>query len=136
MKIVQYANDTSILATTDSSVLALVELFRKYEKASGAKLNLGKCHGLVLGLWRNCTSFPVAFRWSSSHIVALGSCLNINGNQNWEPQVTKLSSVLNSWQGFSLSFRGCTLIVNVLGLSVFWYLFNIVCVPNELIKKY
>ena len=133
-KIMQYANDTSILVTTDSSVLALVELFGKYEKASGAKLNLGKCHGLVLGPWRNRTSFPVAFRWSSSHIVALGSRLDIDGNQNWEPQVTKLSSVLNSWQGRSLSFRGRALIVNVLGLSVFWYLFNVVSVPNDLIK--
>ena len=134
-KIVQYADDTSILVTTDSSVLALVELFGKYEKASGAKLNLGKCHGLVLGPWRNRTSFPVAFRWSSSHIVALGSRLDIDGNQNWEPQVTKLSSVLNFWQGCSLSFQGRALIVNVLGLSVFWYLFNVVSVPNDLIKN-
>ena len=85
-EIAQYADDMSTIVTTDSSVLSLVEMFGRYLKASGAKLNLGKCHGLLLGHWCNRTSLPVDFRWSSGHIVA--TMVAITGgpvSQSWKP---------------------------------------------------
>ena len=134
-KIVQYADDTSILVTTDSSVLSMVELFGRYEKALGAKLNPAKCQGLPLGPWRNRSSFPVDFRWSSAHITALGSRLSNEGGEDWGPRVSKLEATLNSWRARTLTFRGRSLIVNVLGLSLFWYLASVTYIPNTVIKK-
>lgn len=61
----QYADDTSILVTTDDSILAVFDVFDCYELGSGARLNLKKCKGLWVGAWRNCVSGPVDIRWST-----------------------------------------------------------------------
>jgi hypothetical protein len=67
VKISQYADDTLSLVVSNASLYALFGLFAKYGRASGAGLNQGKCCGLLLGSWHNCTLFPVVLKWSSSH---------------------------------------------------------------------
>ena len=47
----QYADDTSILVTTDDFILAVFDVFDRYELGSGARLNLKKCKGLWVGAW-------------------------------------------------------------------------------------
>ena len=79
VKISQYADNTSSLVVSDASLRALFGLFAKYERASGARLNQGKCCGLLLGSWRNRTSFPVVLKWSSSHIEVLGMGISSRG---------------------------------------------------------
>ena len=118
----------------DMSVESSGDLFRKYEQATGAKLNMSKCNGLLLGSWRTRTSFPVEFRWSSSFIMALGSRLSNDGDTNWGPSLKKLEKVLSSWQHRKLSFRGRALIANSLGLSTFWYLGAVVAMDSALIS--
>ena len=108
-------------------------MFRRYEKASREELNLGKCHGLLLGPWQNCTSLPVDFRWSSGHIVTLGSRVSNDGGKDWGPRIAKLEATLQFWQDPKLSFGGQAVIVNLSGLSIFWYLANIVTIPNNII---
>ena len=66
VKISQYADDTSSFVCSEASLRALFGLFAKYERASGARLNQGKCQGLLLGPWRKRTSFPVDLKWKSS----------------------------------------------------------------------
>ena len=63
-----YADDTSINSTSDSSTMAVFEVYTKFEIGTGAKLNLGKCQGLWLGPWRNCHDSPVAISWNSVKI--------------------------------------------------------------------
>lgn len=45
----QYADDTSVVVTTDDAFTATFEVYDLYERGSGAKLNLAKCKGLWLG---------------------------------------------------------------------------------------
>ena len=52
VKLPQYADDTSSFVCSDASLHALFGLFAKYEQASGACLNQGKCWGFLLGPWR------------------------------------------------------------------------------------
>ena len=47
-----YADDTSVVAASDSAILAAFYSYGKFEKGTGSKLNLGKCKGLWLGPWR------------------------------------------------------------------------------------
>ena len=75
------------------------------------------------------------FQWSSGHIVALGSRLSNDGGDDWGPRVTKLQAMLHAWCERKLSFLGRAVIVNVLSLSIFWYLANIVTLPNKIVKK-
>ena len=60
VKIFQYADDTSIIVMSDQVLKQVFEVFRRYELASGAKLNVTKSHGLLVGLWTSRTNLPVA----------------------------------------------------------------------------
>lgn len=49
----QYADDTSLVVTSDSSIEAVFESYSLFEKGSGSKLNLSKSKGLWLGMSRS-----------------------------------------------------------------------------------
>lgn len=49
VKLGQYADDTTVFISLDQYLHALFDLFSHYERASGAKLNVGKSHGLHFG---------------------------------------------------------------------------------------
>ena len=81
MKISHYADGTSSFVCSDASLCTLFGLFAKYERASGARLNQGKCQGLLLGSRRNRTSFPVGLKWKSSYIEVLRARISPEGTQ-------------------------------------------------------
>ena len=58
-----YADDTSIVATTDASMQATFDIYAQYERASGAKLNRGKSKGLWLGAWKDWQDTPFGIKW-------------------------------------------------------------------------
>ena len=113
----------TILVMSDFSIVALFELFAAYECASGARLNLRKYSGLLLGPWRTRVPelMPVQLRWSASSITVLGSQILPGGSEEWGPLVGKLITIIDTWKTRKLSFRGRALIINALGLSKFWY---------------
>ena len=115
----QYADDTSVLVCSDDSIRAVFEVYDKYERGSGAKLNLSKCKGLWVGSWRHRLDPPVNLRWSSHNLHALGVDFG-SGNleqENWNPRLKSFRNVLNSWRQRSLSFQGKALVANALTLS-------------------
>jgi hypothetical protein len=79
--------------------------------------------------------FPVDLDWTNEAIVALGSRISNDSNENWDVPLKKYEDLLISWRQRSLSFRGHTLIVNTLGLSLFWYLATFESIPQSLIVK-
>ena len=120
VKLSQYADDTSSFVCSDAALHALFGLFAKYERASGARLNQGKCCGLLLGPWRTRTSLPVDLKWTSSYIEVLGARISPDGSQDWEPALKALDRVFVSWQHRRLSYRGCALVACMLGVSGTW----------------
>ena len=135
MKISQYADNTSSFVCSDTSLPALFGLFAKYERASGAHLNQGKCQGLLLGPWRKRTSLPVDLKWKSSYIEVLGARISPDGSQDWEPALKALDNVFLSWQHRRLSYRGRALVACMLGISRFWYLGSTVPVSSDLAPR-
>jgi hypothetical protein len=133
VKIFQYADDTSILVQSDQALQALFSLFERYEAASGAKLNVAKSHGLLVGAWKQRVDLPVDLNWSNDFITVLG-CRISNANQaDWHSLLERFNSQLVLWKQRQLSFRGRALIANVLGLSIFWYQATIFDVPKTVI---
>ena len=128
----QYADDTSILVTTDDSILAVLEVFDRYELGSGARLNLKKCKGLWVGAWQNCVSGPVDIRWSSVKLRCLGTFLGPGdlSHDNWDPRIQALKNLLFSWRQCSLTFQGKALVINALALSGLWYLGSVLHPPD------
>ena len=132
----QYADDTSILVTTDDSILAVFEVFDCYELGSGARLNLKKCKGLWVGAWRNRTSGPVDIQWSSIKLRCLGTFLGPGdlSHDNWDPRIQSLKNLLLSWRQRSLTFQGKALVINALALSGLWYLGSVLRPPDWVIS--
>ena len=129
--IVQYADDTSLVLTSDDSIKAAFEAFALFERASGSKLNLAKSKGLWLGGWSGRPDPPVPLDWSSSKLKVLGIYIG-PGNleeDNWRPRIDAVDHVLRSWRSRSLSFHGKALVINALALSRVWYVASLIHMP-------
>ena len=72
VKLFQYADDTTpVIISSNASLTQLFSIFDRYERASGAKLNVYKSHGLPFGTWHDRRSFPVPLLWSNASISIL-----------------------------------------------------------------
>ena len=139
-----YADDTSVISTSDEATHAVFSTYEKFEKGTGSKLNLSKCEGLWLGAWRDRSDSPVLIAWSSVKIKVLGVFLG-NGSMedsNWCPLIEAVEC-LNSWHSRSLSYGGKAVVSNALALSRVWYVASLVPMPpwalselNSLIFKF
>ncbi|CAB4005245.1 Hypothetical predicted protein [Paramuricea clavata] len=137
VKLCQYADDTSAIVTTDLALNALFRhfhLFTRYEKASGAKLNVTKCHGLLIDTWQSRSNLPIALNWSNVEIIVLGSRISNDNEEQWESRIKASKTTLSAWNRKALSFRGRALIANMLGLITLWYLCSFSVIPEAIIK--
>lgn len=140
-----YADDTSVISTSDAATAAVFETYERFEKGTGSKLNMGKCGGLWLGAWRGRADSPVPILWTSVKLKVLGIFLG-NGSMdvfNWRPRIDAVGNCLNSWRSRSLSLTGKALVSNALALSRVWYVASLVDMPpwvlnelNSLIFKF
>ena len=118
VKICQYADDTTIFVLSDSALMAVFSLFRRYELASGAELNVTKSHGLLVGSWRSRSNLPVRLSWSSQSITVMGAKLsNLAPEESWDSSLQQLDTVLSSWRA---------------RLSQLWYLASFLVMPADI----
>ena len=133
VKICQYADDTTIFVLSDSALMAVFSLFRRYELASGAELNVTKSHGLLVGSWRSRSNLPVRLSWSSQSITVMGAKLsNLAPEESWDSSLQQLDTVLSSWRARKLSYHGRALVINSFGLSQLWYLASFLVMPADI----
>ena len=133
----QYADDTSLIVTSDDAIKATFETYSVYEKGSGSKLNLSKSKGLWLGSWNGRQDPPVNLDWTSSMIKVLGVFIGIGNldEANWRPRISAVENVLCSWHHRQLSFRGRAVVINALALSRVWYVASLVHMPTWVLKE-
>ena len=127
-----YANDTTLVVSSVSAILAVFDVYSLYERGSGAKLNYGKCEGLWFGSWNGRTDSPVNITWSSVKVKVLGVFLgpaNLE-EDNCRPRITAVENALNSWRQRSLSYKGKALVIHALALSRVWYVASLIHVPR------
>ena len=132
-----YADDTSVVVSTDRAITAVFETYDKFEKASGSKINLEKCEGLWLGSWQHRLDAPVAIRWTSHKIKVLGVYIG-NGNlgeSNWRLRIDAVKKCISSWRSLSLSFKGKALVLNALALSRIWYVASLIYMPHWVLAE-
>ena len=133
----QYADDTSLIVTTDDSIKGVFDTYSLYERGSGSKLNLSKSKGLWLGSWNGRLDPPVALDSTSVKIKVLGVYIGVGdlGEVNWRPRISAVENVLSSWRQRQLSFRGRALVINALALSRVWYVASLVYMPAWVLKE-
>ena len=121
-----YAEDACVIA-----IRAVFCIYDKFERGTGAKLNMEKCEGLWLGGWIHRLDCPVPIQWTSEKIKVLDVFLG-NGNLdkcNWRSRLDSVTRCLNSWRSRHLSFTGRALVANALALSRMWYVASILPMP-------
>ena len=68
VKLSQFADDATLLLTDEQSIAETFRVFDRYELASGAKINKGKCKGLWSGDFSNRTDQLYDFAWYNDYI--------------------------------------------------------------------
>ena len=132
-KIRQYADDSTCFIKDLFSLRILLDILRKYEAGTGAKLNFSKTEAMWLGAWRTRSDKPLGLTWVTKMKILgiwFGNGVSIVEQDNWLPRLSKLENNLNLWKSRSLSLVGKSLIINVLGASKFWFLAKILSVPH------
>ena len=94
----RHADDTSVISCSDRATKVLFEVYHRFEKGTGAKLNIGKCEGVWLGAWRGHLDKPVPIQWFADKGNVWGVYI---GNDNleethWQPRINAEEKCLNS----------------------------------------
>ena len=133
----QYADDTSLVVTTDDSIVEVFRTYAVFERGSRSKLNLGKLKGLWLGSWNGRSDQPVDLAWTLDKLKLLGGVIGPGDvvEDNWHPRIVTVENVLQSWRARTLSCQGRDLVVNALVLSRIWYVASHFSVPCWVIRE-
>ena len=93
----------------------------------------------LLGSLRNSEHTLYGISFTDKPIKCLGIYIGHNKDacytKNWEENLIKLETTLNSWKQRRLTFFGKVVIIKTLGLSKLIYRFNLLPVPDPVIKK-
>ena len=153
VKVVQYADDTTCVVTTEASIKHILDTFTLFSLASGSKLNKDKCKGLFAGKWkyRKDTSIE-GISFSSKPLKLLGIFLasltdpEINSHRkdlilhrhrdNWPPIFSKFQKSTDDWKSKSLTIFGKAKVANVMSLSKLWYVGQVLNLPDVFLKDF
>ena len=139
IKITSYVDDITVFVSDRTSARRVFDIFQKFTKISGLKVNVSKSEGMWLGSERHCTDKEFNIKWTKDPIKALGIYfsyqVNEAENKNFEPKIEKLMRQLHWWKARDLSIIGRILIVKSIGLSKFMFLASVIQVPKYIIDK-
>ena len=124
VRVSQYADDTTLILTTERSIQKVLVLAELYGLASGANLNKNKSNAMWLGQWEGRRDTPYGLNWvECSKIMGIYFSNNIEHctNINWNKCINKLRATLNDAKYRNLYFIGSALYSNVMALSKVWY---------------
>ncbi len=125
-RVSMYADDTTLILSDDRSVTESFRVIERYERASGAKLNQQKSHGVYLGKWRGRLDGPVDIAWvNSAKIIGIHFGYGDPHQQNWRGKISQIARALEEWGDCDLTMLGRVTVANTHILSKIWYLAEI-----------
>ena len=138
-KISQFANDTSALCDSLSSVKNLIGIVDEFGKFSGLKLNTSKTKAIWLGPWRDREDEPFNLKWTKKPVRTLGIFVSYDENGNKERNFTinarNLNTSLDIWRSRYLTLFGRVLIIKSLGIPHLVYSSSMLETPPETISS-
>jgi len=137
IKLVAYADDTTIFVKDQNDAKHIFSFLNKFEKYSGLKMNKHKTEAMWLGISKNSTYKPLGIKWSSV-IKILGVFISYDKNimykYNFDNKMQKIKNSLNIWKKRDLTIYGKTLIIKTFALSQILHISTVLHVPDEIVK--
>ena len=138
IKLVQYADDTTLFLKDTRSAEKVFDLLKYFEECSGLKINFEKTEGMWIGTKKDSNETPLNITWKKE-LKILGIYFSYDKNEsynlNYRNKLDQLEKTLNLWKMRKLSLIGKILIVKTLGLSKFIYTASVTDVPDEIYDK-
>ena len=139
LKVMQYADDTTIFVRNPDSINELFKILNNFEQATGSNINKTKTKGLALGGFDYSTYENTLkqnnqnnhnINWcNQSGIKILGTNfftdLDVTATANWQKAVEKLKTKLKSFKYRNVSLRCKAIYINTLALSKVWFTANL-----------
>ena len=126
IKLQGYADDSTIFICDEESLVTVFREVRRYEKATGAKLNTDKTKILGFSGWKNKSSWGLDWVKSVNKTKILG--IEYTGNyeetckQNWENIKSKIARISSMLEQRNLTIYQKGIIINASILSKVWYI--------------
>ena len=142
-KISLMADDTTLFLADIASLTHSIYTFKKFGECSGLKLNLqkteiipiGKAANKIITLPENLNTIKI----QNGPFKALGVWYTYNQEEllklNIDERIKKLSTILNIWRSRHLSLKGKITIIKTLAIPQIQFLFNMIYIPENVIKK-
>ena len=144
LKILQYADDTTLFLENEQSFHNALSFFDKFSEISGLKLNLNKTEAMWLGTWKNRNDTLGKTRWKlcpNNVITILGISFSSTRkvielvDQNIEPKFAKCEAIMKSWANRNLTVIGKITLAKSLIASQFLYLLQSFILPDHLLRR-
>ena len=123
-KLLQFADDTTVVLSDLDSVRALFVLLDCFEKVSGLKLNVAKTEAMWIGSLQNCENEPLGVKWKTC-VKFLGIFITydvqILVGKNFKQRLKKIRNAINLWKSRGLSIHGKVNIIKAILLPKLIY---------------
>ena len=110
LKVVQYADDTTVFVRDRESTTKLLKFIDNFSALSGLEINTTKTEALWLGQRKNNQDTPFDFKWPKEPILALGVFFSYNQADaeklNFGNKIRELEKTLNAWKRRKLTLYG------------------------------
>jgi hypothetical protein len=141
IKILQMADDTTILTSEIEDIPKILDLLITFQEISGLKTNVDKTIAYVIGQKRD--KYPpendFGLKWSKGTInllgVTLGEDTNLSIDENFKKRIEGIETLTKIWAGRNLSMKGKLTIINSLLVPKLIYPCTILDVPDEIVKQ-
>ena len=140
VKILGYADDTTLLAMDDASMIEAFKLIEHFEKAMGSKLNKSKTNIYGTGNWRDRDQWPIdGFPANQEYFHALGIYHSNNYHQsvekNWNVILNKIKRHTDILLNRKLTLHQRAAYANTCIMSKLWYTAHIYTLPEKYAKS-
>ena len=138
-KLLQFADDTTVVLSDLDSARALFVLLNRFEKVSGLKLNVAKTEAMWIGSLQHCENKPLGVKWKTC-IKFLGIFITydvqILVEKNFKQRLKEIRNTINLWKSRGLSIHGKVNIIKAILLPKLIYPSSVISTPSEVIKEF
>lgn len=134
--IYQHADDTTLTLGDKNSICKTMDVFDRYGKASGSKVNKSKSEILCIGTAKISLAEQehIGLKYCEDCVQVLGVYVGKNKNMcdelNWKDKVKKIKAITKLWQQRQLTLFGRATVVSTLLMSRLWYTIAVTSIPE------